>query len=116
MKRAQKLDREFFRQNPLRLTRVRRAIDGETETAAHFPGKQCFVVVRQIGPGAYHGLFAFTDRNCNLAEVASSETVAAKVYDLMLEELGGKLQEWSTKAKQRASEGLLAAARVQGEA
>jgi hypothetical protein len=114
MKQAQKLDRKFFRQHPLRLTRVRRAIDGETELTAHFPGKKCFVVVRKIVPGAHHGLFAFADSN--LDKVASSESVAAEIYDLMLGKLGGELQDWSTKAKQQALDGLLATAPMRGEA
>jgi hypothetical protein len=43
-------------------------------------------------------------------------TAPAEVYDLMLGKVGGELQDWSTKAKQRALDGLLAAAPVRGEA
>jgi hypothetical protein len=111
IKRAQKLDRDFFRQNPLRLTRVRHVVDGEAEHAALFPGKRCFVVVRQIAPGAHHGLFVFTD--CNLVEIASSESAAAEIYDLTLLV---EQREWSNQAKQRTLGELLAVAPVRGEA
>jgi hypothetical protein len=107
IKRAHKLDRDFFRRNPLRLTRVRRAVDGETEHAALYPDKRCFVVVRQTAPG----VFVFTD--CNLVEIASSESVAAEIYELMLED---EQREWSTKAKQLALGEQLAVAPVHGEA
>jgi hypothetical protein len=111
IKRAHKLDRHFFRQNPLRLTRVRRAVDGETEHAALYPDKLCFVVVRQIASGAHHGLFVFTDSD--LVAAASSESAAAQVYEIML---GDEQREWSTKSKQRALGELLAVAPVQGSA
>jgi hypothetical protein len=111
IKRAHKLDCDFFRQNPFRLTRVRRAVDGETEYVAVFPGKRCFVVVRQVVAGAHHGLFAFT--HSKLDEVASSESSAAELYDLMLQD---EQREWSAKSKQRALGELLAVAHVRGSA
>ena len=111
IKRAHKLDCDFFRQNPLRLTRVRRAVDGETEHVALFPGKRCFVVVREIAPAAHHGLYAFTDSD--LVAAASSESAAAELYDLMLED---EQREWSAKSKQRALGELLAVAQVRGNA
>src|SRR5262249_3463577 len=70
IKRAHKLDCDFFRQNPLRLTRVRRAVDGETETNVSFAGRQWFGAVRQVCPSAFHTLLGFTETN--LLEVASS--------------------------------------------
>jgi hypothetical protein len=111
IKQAHQLDCEYFRQNPLRLTRVRCAIDEETDTADLFPGRRAFVVVRQIRPGTHHKLFAFTQ--CDLVEAASSESAASELYDLMLE---GEQREWSAKSKNRALDALLIAAPVQGKA
>jgi hypothetical protein len=87
------------------------AVDGETEHVALFPGKRCFVVVRQIAPGAHDGLFVFTDSD--LVAAASSESAAAQVYDIML---GDEQREWSAKSKQRASGELFAATPVRGSA
>ena len=111
IKRAHKLDYDFFRRNPLRLTRVRRGLDGETDETAFFPGKRCFAVVRQIAPGAYHALFAFADTD--VAAAASSESTAAWLYDAML---GDQQRDWSTKAKDRALTEILVNMPVRGEA
>jgi hypothetical protein len=111
IKRAHRLDCDFFRQNPLRLTRVRRAVDGETGTNVSFPGKQCFAVVRQVRPRAFHTLLGFT--RTNLLEVASSESAAAKLYDQLLE---ADQREWAVKWKQQALGELLAFAPVRGSA
>ena len=111
IEQAHQVDCEYFRKNPLRLTRVRCAMDGETDTAVLFPGKRVFVVVRQIRPGAHHKLFAFT--HSDLVEAAASESAASELYDLMLE---GEQREWSAKAKRQALDELLAAAPVRGEA
>jgi hypothetical protein len=111
IERAHQLDCEYFRQNPLRLTRVRRAFDGETEHAALFPGKRCFVVVRQVRPDAHHKLSAFT--HSDLAEAASSESAASELYDLMLAD---EQWNWSTELKREALSELLAATPVRGEA
>jgi hypothetical protein len=111
LKLAHKLDREFFHQNPSRLTRVRYAVKGEAGVDDFFPDKQCVVVVRQVFPDAHHALFAFTDSD--LVEVASSENTAAELYDLLLED---EQRGWAVKSKQRASDGLLAVAPARGEA
>jgi ribosomal protein L32E len=110
IKRAKKLDREFFRQNPLRLTRVRRTVDGETGTAV-VQGKWSIAIVRQVHPGAYHTLLGFTD--INLVEIASSESAAAQLYDLLLEI---EQRGWAAKLKQQALGELLAFAPIAGRA
>jgi hypothetical protein len=111
LEKAHKLDREFFRQNPSRLTHVRYVVEGEAGTDDFFPGKQCFVVVRRTPSGAHHGLFAFTDSN--LVEVTSSESAATDLYDLLLED---EQREWAFQSKQRALGELIAVAPVRGEA
>jgi hypothetical protein len=108
--RAKKLDRDFFRRNPLRLTRVRRTVDGETGTAA-VPGKWSIAIVRQVHPGAHHTLLGFTD--INLVEIASSESAAAQLYDLLLE---SEQRGWAAKCKQQALGELLAFAPIGGRA
>ena len=82
IKRAEKFDRDFFRQNPLRRTWVRPALDGETGRIA-FPGRRAFVIVRQVRPGAHHKFLAFGFMN--LAELAASEDAAARLYQLLME-------------------------------
>jgi hypothetical protein len=112
IKRAEKLDREFFRQNPLRLTRVRRALDGETGRIA-FPGRRAFVIVRQVRLGAHHKYLAFSFMN--LAELAASEDAAARLYQQLME----GWQHNPRLTQQEVNEMLaaaLAAAPVQGRA
>jgi hypothetical protein len=112
IKRAEKLDREFFRQNPLRLTRVRPVFDGETGRIA-FHGRRAFVVARQVRRGAHHKFLVFTFMN--LAELAASEDAAARLYHQLVEgwqrDPGLTLREVNEKLAE-----ALAAAPVQGRA
>jgi hypothetical protein len=112
IKRAEKLDREFFRQNPLRLTRVRPALDGETGGIA-FPGRRAFVIVRRVRPGAHHKFLAFGFMK--LAELAASEDTAARLYQQLKE----NWQHDPKLTQQEVNEMLaaaLAATPVQGRA
>jgi hypothetical protein len=112
IKRAETLDREYFRENPLRLTRVRLALDGETGGIA-FPGRRAFVIVRQVRPGAHHKYLAFS--LMNLAELASSEDAATRLYQQLMEgwQHDPKLTQQEVNEMLAAA---LAAAPVQGRA
>jgi hypothetical protein len=110
IKRATKLDREFFRQNPVRLTRVRRAVDGETGEVT-VPDKQSFVLVRLLDPGHYHKLLGFSD--IDLVELASSENAASWLYEMF--RAIKEHRQGATNSK-RASKEKLEAAPAEGEA
>jgi hypothetical protein len=107
--RAYRADCDFFRLHPLRLTRVRPALDGEPEHT--LPGKRCFVVVRQIRLGTHHKIFGFS--NSELPAAFASESAAAEVYNLMLEDWQ---RDEVAKWKQQALGELLAIAPVRGNA
>jgi hypothetical protein len=80
--RAYEDDCKFFDQHPLRLTRVRPAIDGEVEHLE--PGKRCFAIVRQRRPGTHHRIFVYL--NAGSMPDFSSECFAAELFDMFLED------------------------------
>jgi hypothetical protein len=107
--KALKSDRKFFQQNPLRLTRVRPAVDGEHYGRPSPAG--LLVVVRRVQPDGYHNLFFNpADPSAPLPDF-SSERAAAEMYDLLLEP---DQVERAERVKQQALAALLAAAPAVG--
>jgi hypothetical protein len=108
--RAYEDDCKFFRQNPLRITRVRPAIDGEVEHL--FPGKPCFAVVRQLRPGSHFRVFVYINAG-SMPPGVPSESFAAELFDQFLEDDQRAELE---KLKQRETARLLEGAMPRGRA